>query len=52
MTHASMDEAAQRAAGIGEGLLRLSIGIEDGEDLVTDLEQALKRTEEFIYQRL
>jgi cystathionine beta-lyase/cystathionine gamma-synthase len=41
MTHAAMDEAARRAAGIGEGLLRLSIGIEDAEDLVADLQQAL-----------
>jgi len=41
MTHASMDEAARRAAGIGDGLLRLSIGIEDAEDLVADLGQAL-----------
>lgn len=41
MTHASMDEAARRAAGIGDGLLRLSVGIEDGDDLVADLRQAL-----------
>lgn len=41
MTHAAMDEASRRAAGIGDGLLRLSIGIEDGEDLALDLRQAL-----------
>ena len=52
MTHASMDKAAQSAAGIGEGLLRLSVGIEDGGDLVADVEQALKRAEELMFQRL
>jgi len=41
MTHASMDEAARRAAGIGPGLLRLSVGIEDVEDLWRDLERGL-----------
>jgi cystathionine gamma-synthase len=41
MTHASMDEAARANAGIGESLLRLSVGIEDGDDLVADLAVAL-----------
>lgn len=45
MTHASMDEPARIAAGIGEGLLRLSVGIESADDLVVDLEQALRRAE-------
>ena len=45
MTHASMDEQAQAAAGIGKGLLRLSVGIEAAADLVADLERALCRTE-------
>lgn len=43
MTHAAMDAAARRAAGISDALLRLSIGIEDAEDLVRDLETALQR---------
>jgi cystathionine gamma-synthase len=42
MTHASMDAAAQRAAGIGNTLLRLSVGIEAEEDLVADLDRALR----------
>jgi len=42
MTHASMDEAARARAGIGENLLRLSVGIEHGEDLVEDLRFALE----------
>ena len=45
MTHASMDEPARVAAGIGEGLLRLSVGIEAFEDLEADLKRALARAE-------
>ncbi len=45
MTHASMDEPARVAAGIGEGLLRLSVGIEAAEDLEGDLQRALRRAE-------
>ena len=41
MTHASMTPEARRAAGIGDGLIRLSVGIEDAEDLLEDLRQAL-----------
>jgi O-acetylhomoserine (thiol)-lyase len=40
-THYRMDEAALKAAGIGEGTVRLSIGLEDAEDLVDDLDRAL-----------
>ena len=41
MTHASMPREARLAAGITDGLVRLSIGIEDVEDILADLEQAL-----------
>ncbi|HEV7837018.1 MAG TPA: cystathionine gamma-synthase [Gemmatimonadaceae bacterium] len=41
MTHASMDEQARATAGIDDSLLRLSVGIEDGEDLIADLGAAL-----------
>ena len=41
-THFRMDERALAAAGIGEGTLRLSIGLEDADDLVADLEAAFK----------
>lgn len=41
MTHIAMAEDARREAGIGDDLLRLSIGIEDAADLIADLEQAL-----------
>lgn len=41
MTHASMDAAARETAGISDGLLRLSVGIEHVDDLVRDLQRAL-----------
>lgn len=41
MTHAAMDPQARRTAGIGDDLLRLSIGLEAVDDLLADLEQAL-----------
>lgn len=40
MTHASMDAAAQLTAGIGPTLIRLSVGIENIDDLLADLQQA------------
>ena len=43
MTHAGMDEAARLRAGIGPGLLRMSVGIEDAGDLVADLTAGLER---------
>jgi cystathionine gamma-synthase len=43
MTHAAMSEAARSAAGITDGLLRLSVGIEAWDDLVRDLTAALDR---------
>ena len=41
MSHASMDESARRAAGITEGTIRVSCGIEHPEDLCADLADAL-----------
>lgn len=41
MTHASMGREARLAAGITDGLVRLSVGIEDVEDIIADLDQAL-----------
>jgi len=43
MTHAAMQEPARRAAGLTDGLLRLSVGIEALEDLRADLAAALAR---------
>jgi cystathionine beta-lyase/cystathionine gamma-synthase len=41
-THGSVSEEVRRSMGINEGRIRLSIGIEDKEDLIADLDQALK----------
>jgi cystathionine beta-lyase/cystathionine gamma-synthase len=41
MTHASMDAEARRRAGIGDGLIRLSVGLEDVRDLIEALDGAL-----------
>jgi cystathionine beta-lyase/cystathionine gamma-synthase len=41
-THAALSDAERAAVGITDGLVRLSIGIEDKEDLIADLDQALK----------
>jgi methionine-gamma-lyase len=41
MTHASMSPEARRTAGFSDGLVRYSVGIEDVEDLIADLRQAL-----------
>ncbi|MEM6927086.1 MAG: PLP-dependent transferase, partial [Myxococcota bacterium] len=41
MTHAAMSPAARQAAGIADGLLRLSVGIEHIDDLLTDLTRGL-----------
>ncbi len=43
MTHAAMDPAARATAGITDGMLRLSVGIEDTQDLLEDLGAALSR---------
>jgi cystathionine gamma-synthase len=43
MTHAGMEESARLHAGIGTGLLRVSVGIEDPKDLVADLSAGLER---------
>ena len=44
-THHRMDAAALAAAGIGEGLVRLSVGLEDPADLIDDLKRALRRSQ-------
>lgn len=42
MTHAGMAPEARRTAGISDQLLRISVGIEDAQDLIADLEQAFR----------
>jgi cystathionine beta-lyase/cystathionine gamma-synthase len=43
MTHASVPRADRLARGLTDGLVRLSVGIEDVEDIIADLEQALAK---------
>ncbi len=43
MTHSTLTEEERRAVGITDGLVRLSVGIEDSADLVEDLKQALEK---------
>jgi len=44
-THFRLDDAALRAAGIGPGTIRLSIGLEDSADLIDDLALALRASQ-------
>ena len=44
-THRQLDEAALKAAGIGEELIRLSVGLEDAADILDDLNQALRASQ-------
>ncbi|MGD8339275.1 MAG: PLP-dependent aspartate aminotransferase family protein [Gammaproteobacteria bacterium] len=43
MTHADVEEAERKRVGITDGLVRLSVGLEDAEDLIQDLSTALDR---------
>jgi len=47
MTHFSMGKEARLAAGISDGLVRLSVGIEKVDDIIEDLENALEKVKEF-----
>ncbi|HZM90282.1 MAG TPA: cystathionine gamma-synthase [Blastocatellia bacterium] len=46
MTHASVPETERIRLGITDGLVRVSVGIEDVEDIIADLDQALNKIEE------
>ncbi len=43
MTHAGVPKDVREARGLTDGIVRLSVGIEDPEDIIADLEQALKK---------
>ena len=45
MTHASVPKAMRDSMGLSDGLVRLSVGIEDPNDLIADLDQALRLAE-------
>ena len=44
MTHATIPAEQRTALGISDGLIRISVGIENVKDLISDLDQALKRS--------
>jgi cystathionine gamma-lyase/cystathionine beta-lyase/cystathionine gamma-lyase/homocysteine desulfhydrase len=41
MTHAALGEKGRKAIGLTDGLVRISVGIEDIQDILDDLDQAL-----------
>ena len=41
MTHASIPKEVREKSGVVDSLIRLSVGVEDAEDLIADLQQAL-----------
>jgi cystathionine gamma-lyase/cystathionine beta-lyase/cystathionine gamma-lyase/homocysteine desulfhydrase len=41
MTHAALGEEGRREIGLTDGMVRISVGIEDVEDIIADLDQAL-----------
>ena len=43
MTHAAMSKQERLAAGITDGLIRLSVGIEDPDDIIADIDQGIKK---------
>ncbi|MFP9128695.1 cystathionine beta-lyase [Niallia sp. BSM11] len=49
MSHAAMDPVARQERGISDALLRLSVGLENPQDLIADFEAALKKTVELHY---
>jgi cystathionine beta-lyase/cystathionine gamma-synthase len=42
MTHAALGEAGRKKIGLTDGMVRLSVGIEDADDIIADLDQALE----------
>jgi cystathionine gamma-lyase len=50
MTHASIPKEEREKIGIVDSLVRLSVGVEDIEDLIADLEQALRRLKAVNYK--
>jgi cystathionine beta-lyase/cystathionine gamma-synthase len=41
MTHAALGEKGRKAIGITDGMVRISVGIEDVDDILSDVDQAL-----------
>ena len=43
LTRRQMDADARREAGIGDGLIRVSVGLEDADDIIDDFDRALEK---------
>jgi cysteine-S-conjugate beta-lyase len=48
MTHKSIPADKRRAAGVADSLIRLSVGLEETDDLIQDIEQALNKAQTFV----
>ena len=48
MTHAAVEREERKRVGIGDGLIRLSVGLEDPADLFEDLDHALAATRQIV----
>ncbi len=48
MTHRQLSKKAQKASGIEENMIRLSVGIENVDEIISDLNQALERSQNAI----
>lgn len=48
MTHKSIPAEKRRAAGVVDSLIRLSVGLEEADDLISDIEQALNKAQTFV----
>ncbi len=48
MTHKSIPAEKRRAAGVVDSLIRLSVGLEEADDLIRDIEQALNKAQTFV----
>ena len=48
MTHAAVEPAQRAKIGIGDGLVRFSVGIEDADDLIADIDRALEASREIV----
>ena len=51
MTHKSIPAEKRRSAGVADSLIRLSVGLEDVEDLVADLEKAFEKSKAVIFEK-
>lgn len=51
MTHKAIPETQRRLTGVADSLIRLSVGLEDAEDLIADIDQALRTQNKTVFQQ-